>query len=87
MSCNTNDGNKKNDKYNDNCSKNNEIIEMILKKKQNICDASSCEINFDNIIFDFPQKARDVLLDDTEKQLVDLAASTVSQWKLLWNKQ
>jgi hypothetical protein len=73
MSCNTNDGNKKND----NSNKNNELK----------YDTSSCEINFDNILFDFPKKARDVLLDDTEKQLVDLAASTVSQWKLLWNKQ
>jgi len=91
MSGDTNNGTKNNDKSNDNCndncSKNTESIEMIIKKKQNICDASSCDFNFDNILFDFPQKARDVLLDDTEKQLIDIAASTINQWKLLWNKQ
>ena len=84
MSCNTNDGNKKNDNSNKN---NNENIIFVLKNNELKYDTSSCEINFDNILFDFPKKARDVLLDDTEKQLVDLAASTVSQWKLLWNKQ
>jgi len=56
MSGNTNDGNKKNDKYNDKYSINNESIEMILKNKQHNCDASSCEFVFDNIIFDFPKK-------------------------------